>query len=399
MKILYLLTQDIESPSGLGRYFPLAKELTRGGHQVTIAALHPRYRTLTEKCFIKEGVKIRYIGQMHVQKIGNEKIYYSPARLLVITMQATFAFLKVALSEPADLIQICKPHPMNSLAGLGAKVFKKRKLFLDCDDFEAGSGRFEGSWQRRIIAFFEKNTPRYVNAITTNTLFMRQKLLDWGIPEARISYLPNGVDRSRFENPDLSKIQQLRNQLGLQGKKVIAYIGSLSLASHSVDLLVEAFVIIHHEMPDTRLLLVGGGEDYEFLQKLVDEKGITKSVLFVGRVSPDQVVNYYHLADVSVDPVIDNDAARGRSPLKLFESWACGVPFVTADVGDRKMLAGEPSAAIMVNSCNELALSESILTFFLNPDMSKFLQIQGYKSVSRYFWDVLVEKIFYIYQS
>ena len=399
MKILYLLTQDIESPSGLGRYFPLAKELTRGGHQVTIAALHPRYRTLTEKCFIKEGVKIRYIGQMHVQKIGNEKIYYSPARLLVITMQATFAFLKVALSEPADLIQICKPHPMNSLAGLGAKVFKKRKLFLDCDDFEAGSGRFEGSWQRRIIAFFEKNTPRYVNAITTNTLFMRQKLLDWGIPEARISYLPNGVDHSRFENPDLSKIQQLRNQLGLQGKKVIAYIGSLSLASHSVDLLVEAFVIIHHEMPDTRLLVVGGGEDYEFLQKLVDEKGITKSVLFVGRVPPDQVVNYYHLADVSVDPVIDNDAARGRSPLKLFESWACGVPFVTADVGDRKMLAGEPSAAIMVNSCNELALSESILTFFLNPDMSKFLQIQGYKSVSRYFWDVLVEKIFYIYQS
>ena len=97
--------------------------------------------------------------------------------------------------------------------------------------------------------------------------------------------------------------------------------------------------------------------------------------------------------------MIDNDAARGRSPLKLFESWACGVPFVTADVGDRKMLAGEPSAAIMVNSCNELALSESILTFFLNPDMSKFLQIQGYKSVSRYFWDVLVEKIFYIYQS
>ena len=31
MRIIFLLTQDLESPSGLGRYWPLAKELARLG--------------------------------------------------------------------------------------------------------------------------------------------------------------------------------------------------------------------------------------------------------------------------------------------------------------------------------------------------------------------------------
>jgi len=34
MRILFLLTQDLESPSGLGRYLPLAKELGKLGNTV-----------------------------------------------------------------------------------------------------------------------------------------------------------------------------------------------------------------------------------------------------------------------------------------------------------------------------------------------------------------------------
>ncbi len=46
MRILFLLTQDLDSPSGAGRYQPMAKYLTKLGHQVTIAALHSNYFSL-----------------------------------------------------------------------------------------------------------------------------------------------------------------------------------------------------------------------------------------------------------------------------------------------------------------------------------------------------------------
>ena len=77
MRILFLLTQDLESPSGLGRYAPLARELTVLGHQITIAALHSRYDTLDRRSFFKEGVDVRYLAPMHVKKRGNLKIYYN----------------------------------------------------------------------------------------------------------------------------------------------------------------------------------------------------------------------------------------------------------------------------------------------------------------------------------
>ena len=130
-------------------------------------------------------------------------------------------------------------------------------------------------------------------------------------------------------------------------KQVVLYSGSLSLSSHAIDLLLEAFVLVNQKFPDTALLLVGGGEDYLLLKEKAKQLGIEQATIFIGRVQSSEVPKYFALATVSVDPVYDNDAARGRSPLKLFESWACGVPFVTAPVGDRQYILGEPPAGIL----------------------------------------------------
>jgi hypothetical protein len=68
VSFLFLLTQDLECPSGLGRYWPWAKALAKIGHPVEIAALHSDYSALGLKEFEQEGVRVRYVGQMHVLK-------------------------------------------------------------------------------------------------------------------------------------------------------------------------------------------------------------------------------------------------------------------------------------------------------------------------------------------
>jgi glycosyltransferase involved in cell wall biosynthesis len=302
------------------------------------------------------------------------------------------------MATSADIIHIGKPHPMNSLAGLAARFIKHKRLILDCDDYEAGSGHFANSWQKWTIKNFEKQIPRHVHAITTNTLFMRQKLIAWGIPDKKIYYIPNGVDRSRFEKPDPQTIKNLRDHLKLEGNKVVTFVGSMSLANHAVDLLIESFALIYATRPKTRLLLVGGGEDYDRLNQLVNTSGLADGVIFAGRVPSDQVVSYYYLSDVSIDPIRDDEAARGRSPLKLFESWACGVPFVSADVGDRKELVGSPPAALLVSPGNVNALSSSILQILDDPVTARCLRNDGYERVNFYYWDHLVEQAIQVYQ-
>ncbi|MGW8252136.1 MAG: hypothetical protein ACWGO1_15960, partial [Anaerolineales bacterium] len=68
MKILFLLTQDLESPSGLGRYAPMARELSALGHRVQVAALHSAYDELEHKQLQMAGAQISYVAPMHVRK-------------------------------------------------------------------------------------------------------------------------------------------------------------------------------------------------------------------------------------------------------------------------------------------------------------------------------------------
>jgi hypothetical protein len=66
--ITFLLTQDLESPSGLGRYLPLAKNLSKQGILVSILALHANFEDLKDQTLLIDNVKITYVAQMHVKK-------------------------------------------------------------------------------------------------------------------------------------------------------------------------------------------------------------------------------------------------------------------------------------------------------------------------------------------
>lgn len=393
MRLHYLLTQDLESPSGLGRYWPLAREIARRGHQVIISTLHSNFASLETIEEIRDDVQIFYVSQMHVIKKGSDKQYYSGGELLQVATRAGWSLIRQALSIPADVIHIGKPHPMNGLAGLIARGIRNQVVFLDCDDFEAGSGRFSSNWQLQVVEFFEKNLPRFCRLVSTNTLYMKSKLIGWGIPETKIIYLPNGVDLDRFVKPNREDLIKLTSRLELNNHPVIAYVGTMSLPSHPIDLLVDAFCQVLKTFPKTILILVGGGEDIPELQKQTERLGITQSVRFCGRVSPEEVPAYYALADVSVDPVYDNPAARGRSPLKLFESWACGVPFITADVGDRKKLLGTPPAGLLCIPGNPSDLCQQILTVLKDPQFKRILVENGKKQLPSYSWKHLADKM------
>jgi len=397
MKILFLLTQDLESPGGLGRYGPLAKELVHLGHTITIAALHPNFSALPCKRFIKDGVDIWYVAPMHVRKRGNIKSYYSTPKLLWILLRATFALSWAALTTPVDIIHIGKPHPMNGLAGLLGKIIRGKRTYLDCDDFESDVNRFSANWQKKAMNFFERWLPRQVNHITTHNSHIISRLQEIGIPQERISYLSNGVDRSRFAMPDPMKAEAVRKELGLGGKSVVAYIGSLSLVGHPVNLLLNAFVTIRQVRPDCVLLLVGGGEDYEKLQSQTQALGLDTAVIFRGHVDPKEINLYYSLANVSVDPVYDDSAARGRSPLKLFESWACGVPFVSADVGDRNRLLGDPPAGLLAIPGDPSSMADKILQIINDQNLAQVLCNRGLERVEAYYWDRLAVELDKLY--
>lgn len=392
MRIAFILTQDLESPSGLGRYWPLGKELRQLGHDVTILALHSDYAALTpqERDEMREGVRVRYVGQMHVRKTGSRKTYFGPSRLLYNSLLSTFRLARSALYAHPDVYHVGKPHPMNGLAGLLASRLRDTPLYVDCDDYEAISNRFGGNWQRWIVSLFERILPRLSDGITVNTSFMLEKLLEFGVSREVIERVPNGFDYGRFASVSESEVDRLRCRFSLEGKRSILYLGSMSLANHPVDLLLKAFEIVRGVEPLAVLLLVGGGEDYDSLRAQAKSLGLGESVLFVGRVPPRVAPVYYRLAEVSVDPVRNDPTAQARFPLKIVESLSVGVPVVTGDVGDRRAMLNDGETGVLVLPGCARSLAEGVLSILQDPCRRASMGYAALAYSDQWRWDHLV---------
>jgi glycosyltransferase involved in cell wall biosynthesis len=362
-------------------------------------ALHPNWAALEQRQFVAEGVNIRYVGQMHVRKTDNIKTYHNSLLLIWYAALATWRLFWIALRTPTDTIHLGKPHPMNGLAGYIVSRLRHKALYVDCDDYEASINQFQNKWQRQIVTWFENHVPLQAQAVTTNTKFTQNRLIALGYPAHKIVYVPNGVDFERFAKVDYNKIETLRQKLDLHRKQVILFVGTLSIASHNVDLLIKAFAKIAPQVEEAILLLVGGGQDWTELTNLVHELKLSERVIFAGRVIPDEVVNYYHLAYISVDPILDNETAQARSPLKIFESLGAGVPVVTSNVGDRYTMLQGSRYGFLTQPGEVDSLAEGLLEALLNPprvDQMK-VTIKNEQKFMKLYWNLLAADFAQVY--
>jgi glycosyltransferase involved in cell wall biosynthesis len=395
MRITVLMPMSIERPSGR-RYFHLAREFVCAGHTVRLLALHPDFANCSMRRFVADGVEVWYVGQMHARKHGSMPQRFGPLQLLWVVIHATLGMIWGIICSPADVYHLGKPQPVNGLAALiGVMLLRRQRFFVDCDDDEVASNRLTTAWQRAIFGFWQWLLPRIAAGVTVNTQFLAERMRRRGI--APVVYVPNGVDLAQFRRPPAERVEQLRLALGLTGRRVVVYVGTLALQNHPVDLLIDAFALVAERLPDTVLLLIGGGEDLALLRQRVCIAGLQDRVYFTGHIDYAYVRNYLALAEVTVDPVRDDTAARARSPLKLFESMALGVPVVTGDVGDRAALLDYGRAGVVVPAGDAIVLAEKIMHVLIDAFRKKSLVQACQYHIDSYDWQKLTARWLHIY--
>jgi glycosyltransferase involved in cell wall biosynthesis len=390
MRVAFLCTSSLDYPSPRGRWLPLAHELTHAGYRPQLLMLHHAFDRLPPGARTRAygDVMTRYVGQMHVYGELGRRQYYGAAQLLRVSLLGALSLARAAVEARAEAIHVCKPQPINGLAGVIAARALGCPLYVDCDDYEAGGNRAGSRWQRRILQAWEDGLPPRAAGVTVNTRFLAQRTRILGVEEGRIAYVPNGVPATRLAPPPERDVQGLRAALGLGAAPVALYLGTLSQTTHNVALLLEAFALAVRRMPQLRLLLVGEGEDREALQKRAAELGIGAQALFAGPVA--RTAAFLALAACSVDPVADDPVARARSPLKIVESLATGVPVVTGDVGDRREMLGD--AGLVVAPGSPTALADALLAVLGDPARRSAMAAAARERAEHYRWDRLAPR-------
>ena len=400
MKIVFLLTQSLESPGGAGRALPLAQAIVKAGHSVKILALHPDYGSLKERTFSIDGVEVWYVAQMHVRKVGNEKYYFPPLVLAWVLLVATLRLTYGALVSHADVIQVCKAHPMNLVAAWVKHLLHGVPVFLDSDDYETLNNRFGHPWQQKVVAWFERRAVSFTAGISVSNTFLYQFYQSNGYPTNRLRLVPHGYDVGRFailereETPQT--IQRMRESLGIAPiHPTIVFVGSISLLSHAIDLLLEAFQEVLQREPGAILILVGGGEDYIRVQELARKLGVFDRVRFTGKVARDQAPLYFRLGDVSVDPKRQDTLESTTLSLKIVESMAAETPCVSANIGDSAVVLGP--AGVVVAPGNASALADGILSVLQDEEVRKKLQAEARIRKQSFSWDCQAVQILNLY--
>jgi len=241
---------------------------------------------------------------------------------------------------------------------LGIPVVYEIRAFWEDAAVDHGTTT-EGSLRYRATRAMETRAVRAVDAVTTICEGLRLDLCGRGIPDSKITVIPNAVDVENFAF-GVPGDEALRAELGLVGKRVLGFIGSF-YAYEGLDLLLRALPAILQQAPDVALLLTGGGPQEANLKQLVQELGLQKHVIFTGRVPHADVQRYYNLVDVLVYPRHSMRLTELVTPLKPLEAMAQGRLLVASDVGGHRELIRDGETGMLFRAGDADDLARSVL--------------------------------------
>jgi glycosyltransferase involved in cell wall biosynthesis/Flp pilus assembly protein TadD len=239
--------------------------------------------------------------------------------------------VKVAMSHNASVIHSASNFE-NGMATVLAARRAGMKSVYELRGFwhlsrVAKMPQFRDSYWFSYCQSMESAVARQVDGVVVLSQVMRDELINWGVDSNRITIIPNAVDVNRFKPraPDAA----LKRKLGLDGRFVVGFIGSLN-EYEGVDLLIHAVAGLVEGGANISLLIVGEGSAKEGLENMVESAKMKQHTTFAGRIPFSDVVDYYALSDVCVFPRKGEEVCQYVPPLKLLEPMAMAKPTIVS---------------------------------------------------------------------
>ena len=208
-------------------------------------------------------------------------------------------------------------------------VYEMRALWEDAA-VDHGTSR-EGGVRYTATRALESHVLKRADAVTTICRGLWNDIVGRGIPENKVTVIPNAVDVEQFSTAR-SQDADLAKKLFVESAEVVGFIGSF-YAYEGLDLLLTAMPALTSQRPRLKLLLVGGGPQDGYLREKARAMGLGDRIVFTGRVPFDDVRKYYDLIDVLAYPRIHMRLTDVVTPLKPLEAMAMGKLLVASDVG------------------------------------------------------------------
>lgn len=240
---------------------------------------------------------------------------------------------------------------------LAARLRGKR-LVYDSHEFFTEVPELQGRAARKVWLAIERGIlPRLQNAITVNDSIARAYAARYpGLHMHVVRNIPMKRDLGPPPGRAELDLPADRFVLVLQGSGINVQRGG------------EEAVLAMRELPDCLLLLIGGGDAWPVLERMVQEHGLHERVRLLPRMPYERMMNYTRNADLGLS--LDKDTNlnyRYSLPNKLFDYFHAGLPVLVTDLPEVAGIVRRFDAGVVLPSPEPERISSTILGLQRDP--------------------------------
>jgi len=217
---------------------------------------------------------------------------------------------------------------------------------------------------RLAMRLFYHHVAPHAHHIFVQSQAMLEHMAARGIPRARMTAVPMGVDTALLRN-----VEAIRPRpAAWNGRKVIGYLGTLG-RSRDPAFLLRTFALVHAKEPSTLLLLVGDApseDERAWLRQQIRASGLREHIHLTGWLPQEDALRHLAAVEVAWSAIPRSPLFDLSSPTKAVEYLALGIPCVGNEIPDQHIVLTQSGGGLSVMMNPEL-FAEATLTLLAKP--------------------------------
>ena len=344
----------------------------KDGHKVTIITTAPNFPQgkplagYTNRWYMKEdmgGVKVIRVKSYIAANEGFLK------RILDYVSFMVTGGIAAMFQRRPDILISTSPQFFCAVAGWIVSRLRRLPWIFELRDLWPASivavGAMKEGLLIRMLYWIEMSMYRASDRVIAVTKGLRQDLVDRGIPGDKVVVVRNGADTNRFT--PRPKDPALVEKLGLQGKFVVGYYGTIGMGA-GVQTAVDAGALLR-DRDDIVIMLAGAGAEYAEVEKSIKEQGLT-NVKLLPPFDQSEMPAVWSLLDAAIVMMKDRPLFKATISSKTFEALAMGMPVIMSlPAGEATGLVDEYGFGINVRPENPQDMAAAIQRLADNPEL------------------------------
>lgn len=247
------------------------------------------------------------------------------------------------------------------------------------------------NWFLRI--FEEKMLERSKRLIAVSDFTRKELTQYYGISEAKIRVIHNGVDTKKFHSAEDKR--KIKAELGFNtDDPTILSVGRL-YARKGLFTLIESMPAVKKRFPNAKFIISGKGQSNE-MKKLVDHAerlGVQGNIVFTGYFPDAKLPKLYQAADVFAFSTFYE-----HHPFAVLEALSSQLPVVTTTVGGIPETITDGKNGFLCKPFNSEQFSDRILYLLEHPAVAEEMACQARQTIEeRFDWRIVVKKAIKVY--